>query len=176
MGDRVGPPTTGVDRYSDERAVTPVVSKAMEAAIVVLYVGLVTAVLYGGVVPEYRATAGEEIAERTVADAATDVERAVPPPATAAEVNVAVELPSTIAGQAYRIRADEGEDGSQGANGKRVEDGATLVLEHPSRSISTTVPLVLPDRVVSVSGSWASGGEATVRVATTDDGLEVRLE
>lgn len=170
MGNRTGPPPTAGVRLSDERAVTPVVSKAMEAAIVVLYVGLVTAVLYGGVIPEYRVTAGEEVAERAVADAATDIERAVPPPVTTAQVKVSVELPSTIAGQAYSVRADEG------GNGTGFEGGATLALEHPSPSISATVPLVLPDRVVSVSGTWESGEAATVRVVTTDDGQEVRLE
>lgn len=142
-----------------DRAMSPVVGKAMEATLVVLYLGLLTTALYGGAVAEYRGTAGEEVAERTLADAATDVEAAVPPEATAATVRVEVDLPPTIAGAAYTVRARPDE----------------LVLEHPDARISTTAPLVLPDRVVGVSGTWQSGGTTTVRVETTDAGTEVYL-
>lgn len=145
---------------ADARGAVPVVSKALEAALVVLYIGLVTAALYGGVVPEYRAAAGGEVAERTVAGAAADVESAVPPGAVAADVRAEVELPATIAGAAYRVRAD----------------GDRLVLEHPDPAVGASAPLVLPDRVASVEGTWESGGTAHVRVRTTAEGLEVRLE
>lgn len=141
------------------RATSPVVSKGLEATIVVLYIGLVAATLYGGVVPEYRAAAGEEVAERTTAAAAADIERAVPPSVARAETRVDVRLPATIAGHSYRIHADD----------------ERLVLEHPDPEIAAEVPLVLPDSVTSVSGSWESGGRATVRVAATDAGLEVSL-
>lgn len=146
-------------RRPDRRAMSPVVGKAMEATLVVLYLGLVTTALYGGAVAEYRGTAGEEVAERTLADAATDVEAAVPPEATAATVRVEVDLPPTIAGAAYTIRAGPDE----------------LVLEHPDPRVSATTPLVLPDRVVGVSGTWQSGGTATVRVESTGAGTEVFL-
>jgi len=142
-----------------DRAMSPVVGKAMEATLVVLYLGLLTTALYGGAVAEYRGTAGEEVAERTLADAATEIESAVPPEATAATVRVEVALPPIIAGAAYTVRARPDE----------------LVLEHPDPRISTTVPLVLPDRVVGVSGTWRSGGTATVRVETTGAGTEVFL-
>ncbi len=146
-----------------DRGMSPVVGKAMEATVVVLYVGLVAAALYGGAVAEYRGAAGAEVAERALADAATDVEAAVPPTARAASARVTVDLPATIAGSAYRVRATN--DG-----GDRV-----LVLEHPDPAVSTTTPLVLPDRVVRVTGEWESGGTAEVRVESTDGGLEVRL-
>ena len=128
-----------------DRAMTPVVGKAMEATLVVLYVGLVTAALYGGAVPEYRSSAGAEVAERTLADAATDIERAVPPDARFATV---------------RVRAEENE----------------LHLDHPDPQVAATAPLVLPDRVNGVSGTWESGEETSVRVESTDGGLEVHLE
>ena len=143
-----------------DRAMSPVVGKAMEATVVVLYVGLLTAVLYGGVVPDYRAAAGEEVAERTVSHAAAEIEAAVPPPAAAAAVRVDVEVPATVAGEPYRIYADDGR----------------LVLEHPDAAVSTAVPLVVPDRVVAVTGAWRSDAPTRIRVATTDGGLEVRLE
>jgi hypothetical protein len=136
------------------------VGKALEATLVVLYVGLVTATLYGGAVPEYRTTAGEEVADRTAAHAAATIERAVPPEAVAADSRVDVDLPGTIAGAAYRIYVE----------------GGRVVLDHPDPDVSTTVPLVVPDRVLEVEGSWESGGSSSVRVVSVDGGLEVRLE
>lgn len=143
----------------DDRAISPVIGKSMEATLVVLYIGLVTTALYGGAVPEYRAEAGSEVAERTLADTATDIEAAIPPEATTATVTRETELPATIAGEAYRIRANDDR----------------LVLDHPNPSVEATAPLILPERVVAVSGAWQSGAEARLVVATTDGGLEVRL-
>lgn len=145
--------------YASDRAISPVIGKSMEATLVVLYIGLVTTALYGGAVPEYRAEAGSEVAERTLADAATDIEAAVPPDATGATVTREVGLPATIAGEAYRVHAD----------------GDRLVLDHPNPAIDETVPLVLPARVTEISGTWRSGEGARVVVTTTDGGLEVRL-
>lgn len=139
---------------------SPVVGKAVEATLVVLYLGLVTATLYGGAVPEYRAAAGEEVAERIASNVATDIQDAVPPEAVAAETQVEIELPATIAGETYRIYADDGR----------------LVLDHPNPDVSTVVPLVLPDRVLDVSGTWESGESARVRVTSTDGDVEVHLE
>lgn len=143
-----------------DRATSPIVGKAMEATIVVLYLGLVTAVLYGGTVPEYRATAGDEVAERTVAGAAADLEAAVPPPAVEADVRVQVSLPATIAGDAYRVRATSDR----------------LVLDHPDPDVAAEAPLVLPDRVAVVDGTWGSGSENEVHVTTAGETLEVNLE
>jgi hypothetical protein len=151
------------DAGAADRGMSPVVGKAMEATVVVLYVGLVAATLYGGAVAEYRGAAGAEVAERTLADAAADIEAAVPPTATVASVRLAVDLPATIAGSAYRVRAEAD-------SGDRV-----LVLEHPDPAVSTTTPLVLPARVVRVTGEWESGDTAEIRVESTDGGLEVRL-
>lgn len=142
-----------------DRATSPVVGKALEATIVVLYLGLVTATLYGGAVPEYRANAGGEVAERTAAHVASVIERAVPPAAVDAERRLEVDVPGTIAGDAYRVRVE----------------GDRVVLDHPDPEVATTTPLVVSDRVVEVTGSWESGGSTSVRVATVDGGLEVRL-
>lgn len=143
-----------------DRGTSPVVGKALEATLVVLYIGLVTATLYGGAIPEYRSTAGEEVADRTASHAAASIERAVPPEAVAAESRVDVDLPGTIAGDAYRIYVDRGR----------------VVLDHPDPDVSTTVPLVVPARVVEVTGSWESGDSSSVRVTRVQGGLEVRLE
>lgn len=144
----------------NERAMSPVVGKAMEATIVVLYIGLITTVLYGGAVPEYRASAGDEIADRTVAAVSNDIERSIPPAATQVDVRIEVDLPATIAGDAYRIHATN----------------ETVELEHPNSEITARTVLVLPDRVVRVTGTWDSGETAHIRVKNVDGGLEVVLE
>lgn len=144
----------------DSRGMSPVVGKAMEATLVVLYIGLVTTTLYAGAIPEYRSAAGEEVAERTLADAATDIEASVPPETVRASVRIDVDLPPTIAGDSYRIHAN----------------GTRLSLEHPNPAIHASVPLVVPGRVDSVTGTWNGGEEASIRVVKTDSGLEVTLE
>ena len=144
----------------NDRAMSPVVGKAMEATIVVLYIGLLTTVLYGGVVPEYRTDAGDEVADRTVAAVAGDIERAIPPEVQRASVTLDGDVPATIAGDAYRIHATN----------------ETLVLEHPNPEIDAELPLVLPDAVERVTGTWNSGEPARIRVVADEDGTEVRLE
>jgi hypothetical protein len=149
---------TGV--RSDTRAVSPVVGKAMEASIVVLYVGVLTATLYGGVVPEYRTAAGAEVGERVLAQSAERVQQAVPTAARRVEVRMEVTLPRTIREEAYSIR---------------VEDRA-LVLDHPDERVGGRVRLALPETVESVAGEWSSRDGAVVTVGNGEDGLEVRLE
>jgi hypothetical protein len=144
---------------SDTRAVTPVVAKTLEVAIVVLFVGVVTTGLYTGVVPEYRDSAGERIGDRTLATAGDWVEDAVPPTATRVDRQVRVDLPETIRGAGYWIRAD----------------GRTLVLDHPRERIGNRLRLNLPSSVVSVTGRWSSYEPAIVTVQGSSDGLTVRL-
>lgn len=143
----------------DDRALSPVVGKALEASIVVLFVGLLAAILFGNVVPAYRAAAGEELAARTVAGAADRVETSIPPPAHDATVTRRADLPETITGAAYRIRVD----------------GRRLVLEHPDPDVGVSTRLALPDRVATVRGGWESGGDPTVVVRGGDSGLVVVL-
>lgn len=145
------------DRH--DRAMSPVVGKALEASLVVLFVGLLTAVLFGNVVPSYRTAAGQELAERTVAGAVDRVEASIPPAAHDATVRRRADLPGTIAGAAYRVRVD----------------GGRLVLEHPDPDIRGSARLALPDRVATVRGTWESGGEQTVAVRSDDSGLVVVL-
>jgi hypothetical protein len=142
-----------------DRAVSPVVGKALEAALVVLYLGLVTTTLYAGVVPEYRAAAGEEVGERTLAAAATEVERAVPPSAASVDAEIRIDLPRTIAGDRYAVRTD----------------GERLVLEHPHRAVGGRARLSLPDHVVAVRGAWESTDDTVVRVRSVAGGVEVVL-
>lgn len=142
----------------DNRAVTPVVGKVLEVGIVVLYIALLTTALYGTIVPGYRAAAGEQVAERTLATATERVQQAVPPEARAVDVRVRVDLPDTIAGDRYRIRAD----------------GRALVLDHPG-GLGGRARLAVPDSVVRVEGTWHSDETAFVRVVSVENGLAVEL-
>lgn len=143
----------------DHRGLTPAVGKALEVGVVVLFVGVMSTALYGGVVPDYRGDVGDEVAERTVAAAAERVENAVPPAARHARVVHRVDLPVSIRGAGYRV----------------VATGGSLVVEHPSPEIDARTRLALPARVASVSGAWESGEEAVVLVTGDADGLRIRL-
>lgn len=145
---------------TDERATSAVVGKALEAAIVVLYVGVLASALFGGAVPEYRTAAGAEVGERVLAEASHRVQQAVPANATDLEAMTRVDLPQTIRGASYEIRTD----------------GRSLVLDHPDPAIQRSTPLALPETVSTVEGNWTSSEPAVVVVERVEDGLLVRLE
>ncbi|WP_208023479.1 DUF7266 family protein [Halorussus pelagicus] len=151
----------GNRRGRSDRAVSPVVGKALEASIVVLYIGLLSSTLYGGVVPDYRTAAGAEVGERVLAQSAERVQQAVPTDARAVRVRTEISLPRTIRGETYAVRTDE----------------RALVLDHPADRVSGRVALALPETVTSVSGNWSSRESAFVIVRNEETGgLAVRLE
>lgn len=150
---------------NDERAAAPAVGKALEAGIVVLFVALVTSALYGGVVPNARTAAADEVGERALQHAAANVEAAVPAragaTADAGEVVAErrVSLPAAIRDRGYRIEAND----------------ASLALVHEHAGVGGATPLVLPDRVRAVRGNWTNS-EGLVRVrAHPEGGLVVEL-
>nr|WP_272931363.1 hypothetical protein [Halobacterium noricense] len=136
----------------------------MEAGIVVLFVALLTTTLYGGVVPNARTAAADEVGERTLQHAAANVEAAVPntDPRAAADEVVAerrISLPATIRDRGYRITAN----------------GTRLALVHGHADVGGETALVLPGRVRDVRGNWTDS-DALVRVrAHPDGGLVVEL-
>jgi len=144
----------------DSRGLSTVVEKLLGLGIVVLYVGLLTTTLYGGVVPEYQSAVGSEVAERTLVQSAARIEDAVPPRARIVAAVVQVDLPATIDGAAYTVRTD----------------GGSLVLDHPNPSIGGRVQPVLPSRVDSLNGSWESGERTVVRVSGGRGNVVVTLE
>ncbi|QLC33709.1 hypothetical protein EFA46_005680 [Halarchaeum sp. CBA1220] len=142
-----------------DRGMTPVVAKTLEIGIVLLYVALVTAALYGGVVPSAQADAAHVVGDRTLNAAATSVEDAVPGVAAdAVTVRARVALPDTIGGQPYALRAED----------------RTLVLDSPVTGVGGRAALSLPERVAGVSGEWHSGRDLLV-VVTGGDALSVEL-
>jgi hypothetical protein len=143
----------------NDRAVTPAVGKALEAAVVVLYVGLLTTTLYGGVVPEYRTATADELADRTVSGAADRVREVVPPEATAARSRTTVDLPATLGGEGYAVRVQN----------------RTLVLDHPDAGVDARARLVLPGRVRRVRGEWDSRRPAVVLARQRETGVVLVL-
>ncbi|WP_081603273.1 MULTISPECIES: hypothetical protein [unclassified Haloferax] len=164
--DDSGPVTPATGGRAAERAVVPVVGKALEAAIVVLFVGLLTTVLFGGVVPDHRAAVGHELADRTLAAATEQVETTavVPESAVRGSRRVDAELPRAIRGSSYRI--------AYVPNATLATDpnvtAPALVLDHPNDAFDRRLPVMLPDSV-SVSGAWDSGNDCVVRVVVDDD-------
>ena len=142
-----------------DRGLTTVVEKLLSLSVVLLYITLLTTVLYGGSVPAYRGAIGAELGERTLAEATTRVEQTVPPTGRSATATRRVSLPATIDGAAYTIRAENG----------------TLILDHPDPAVGGRTRPVLPARVETVTGTWQSGGELRISVGGSRGNLTVRL-
>jgi len=144
----------------NERAVSPVIGKVLEAGLVVLYVGLLTTTLYGGVVPRYKTAVGNQVGERVLSKTAERVQQAVPADGTNVNVRLRVSLPETIRGREYVIRVN----------------GRTLTLEHPDDRLNSSLRLTLPSRVATVRGNWSSGEPALIVVRNGPSGLIVELK
>lgn len=143
----------------DNRAVAEVVAKLLAFGIVLLYIGGMVSVLYGGAIPEYRGAVGEELGDRVLVTAADRIQGSIPPTAREVSATTTVDVPATIQGSAYSIALD----------------GRSLVLDHPARDVGGRVRLALPAHVTSIDGAWDSGGEQLVRVDGGTGGVSVRL-
>lgn len=144
----------------DNRGLSTVVEKLLSLSIVMLYITLLTTVLYGGSVPAYRGAVGAELGERALAEATAEIERAIPPRGRDVAATRRVDIPATIDGAGYRIRAN----------------GTHLSLDHPDDGVGGTARPVLPDRVGNVTGTWESGAETVVTVTGSRGNLTVTLE
>lgn len=144
-----------------QRGVTPAVGKSLEVGLVVLFVALLTTVLLGGVVPDYRRGADARLGDRVLAAAGGEVESAVPSTVRTGSVETrhSVDLPARIGGHNYELRVA----------------GRDLVLDHPDPGVGGRLRLVLPDRVDRLTGRWQSGTETVVVVRGDSDGLVVTL-
>ena len=160
--DVAGLPTTAACpayTYEAKESAT-VVEKLLSLSVVVLYITLLTTVLYGGAIPTYTQAVGAELGDRVLAEATAGVEQTVPSRGRSVTVTRRIEIPATIDGAAYRIRAN----------------GTHLLLIHPDKSVSSQSRPVVPDSVGTVTGEWDSGAETAVRVTGTRADLTVRLE
>ncbi len=116
--------------------------------------------LYGGSVPAYQGAVGAELGERVLAEASAEVERAVPPRGRHVAASRRVDIPATIDGAGYRIRAN----------------GTHLVLEHPDEAVGGRARPMVPDRVSNVTGTWESGAETVVTASGSRENVTIRLE
>lgn len=144
----------------DDRGVAPAVGKTLEIGIVVLFVGFLTSTLLAGVVPDYRTTAGAEVADRVLVSIGQEIERSIPPAANHVTARRTIGVPSTIAGSGYSLAVD----------------GRTLVLDHPDPAVSESLRLSLPPRVDRIEGSAQSGAQIVVTIRSDSSGLIVELD
>lgn len=151
-----------------DRGLSPVVGKTLELGVVVLFVALLSASFYGGIVPGYRTAAAAEVGDRALIGAAERVENAVPERTTRIDRRVAVSLPATLRGDPYRIRAVSDSDANANAT--------ALVLEHPDDGVGGRVDLSLPARGANVTGTWESTRESWVLVRGEGGRVAVSLE
>jgi hypothetical protein len=142
----------------DERATTPVVGKALEVAVLVVFIGLVSAALFGSVVPTYRTAAGAEVGDRVLISAVGQVDVAADVPESVETRRVTISIPRTIRGSSYILRTDE------------VNGTPTLVLDHPASRIGGVRPLSLPAAVTTVDGELRSTATPTVVVSRQQNG------
>lgn len=132
----------------DERAMTPVVGKTLVIGIALLYIGGMTTLLLGGVVPEYRSTAGAELGDRVLATAGSSIEQSVPEANGTVRANRTVDLPPSIRDKQYELELA----------------GDRLRLQHPNSAIGGELRLSLPSTVAVENGTWQSGTELQIRV------------
>lgn len=143
----------------DNRGLTPVVGKALGVGIVLLYIGILTTVLYGSVIPEYRTATADEIGERALATAAERVQQSVPPPTRYLDARFSVELPATIRDRTYSLRVSN----------------RSLILDHPHSTVGGRVPLALPGTVSNIEGTWHSHDPLIIRIEGGDSGYSITL-
>ena len=132
------------------RGMTPVVSETLAIGLAVLYIGGMTTMLLGGVVPAYETRAGAEVAERVLSTAAGEIERAPPVIDGRVETQTSVTLPSTIADSSYSLVLSNGSD--------------RLRLDHPDPEIAQETRLSLPANV-SVQNGTVSGESLVITVS-----------
>lgn len=146
----------------DDRAASAVVGKVLAAGIAVLYVAGMTTLLFGGVVPEYRAASGGELGDRVLATAAGELERSIPAVEGEVHLRTERELPATIKDEEYEL----------------VLSGTTLELDHPEPKIGAKTEIALPPDVTVENATWTSrqtfvvvqGGTADNRTLTIAEG------
>lgn len=138
---------TKAKQGSDEanRATAAVVGKTLEAALVVVLIGLLTTTLHAGIAPSYERTAGGDVADRVLVAAADDIEQAASvtretTPRQSVQMQRTIHLPEKIAAGSYRVTADDGH----------------LTLTHTGMNLERETALALPDAVQTVTGTWRS--------------------
>lgn len=156
---RRGTVSESTTKRFDDRAVAPAVGKTLEIGLGVLVIALLTSTLYGSIVPTYRTAAGDELADRTLAEAVASTESTVPPPSVTATATATLTLPATIRGSTYGI----------------IANGTALELQHPHPGIRSRAPLVVSNRVTTVIGSWRSTDPLRIVARGNQSGITITI-
>ena len=127
---------------------SPVVGKSLAVTLTLLYVTSMLGLLLGTTVPAYEARAGDELGDRVLSTAASEVERAMRVTDSDLVVRSTVDLPPTIQHSQYRL----------------VLSGNTLTLEHPDEQVGGEIRLSLPSGVTVADGVWESRDTLVLRV------------
>lgn len=143
----------------DDRATSSVVGKLLGVGLVLLYLSGATTVLFGSVIPDAQRATGQELAERTVADVAARVERAIEPVRGHVQGRIALDPPTTIDGSGYRLRLHDGE----------------IALIHPNDAFSTVAPLDVPSAITVVDSTVDSGASGALVVRGTAGNRTITL-
>lgn len=143
----------------DNRAVSPVVEKSLAVGLTLLFIAGMTSVLLSGVVPDYQTAAGGEMADRVLASAAGEIERAVPAVGGSVDVREEVALPATVRDSGYALELD----------------GGTLRLDHPRDALDRSTTLSLPDSLSVETSRW-DGGTLVIRVTGPAGSRTLALE
>jgi hypothetical protein len=136
-----------------------VVEKLVVVGLVVLFISGFGTALFGGVVPEYRASAADEVAQRSLAAVAESVEAAVPTSRAAVNVTTTASVPATVAGRTYRIELA----------------GRRLHLRDPNGRFGASTRVAIPASLTVRNGS-VPAGTVNVRVSGEPPDRELRLE
>lgn len=143
-----------------QRAVSPVVGKILAAGITLLFVAGMSATLYGGLVPHYQTTAGDELGERVLATAVISIEATPPAVDGTVDSERRVELPATIDSEGYRL----------------VLSNETLTLAHPAEGIGAETRLALPENVTVEDSSYQSGTDLVIRVTGPENDRRITID
>lgn len=143
----------------DNRGVSPVVEKLLVAGIVVLYVGGMGTLLFGGVLPGYETETNAEVSERVLATATAGIEDAVPATEGYVESQTTIELPATIGDSSYTI----------------LVSGRSVELRHPDRGIGTETRLAVPSETTVQESRWESGTDLVIEIRGTSDDRTLRV-
>lgn len=144
----------------DQRAMTPVVSKTLAIGIALLYVGTMTTLLFGSVVPGYQTATGEELADRTLAAATGEIEQSVTAADGRVDRTTTVDLPERIDESQYSLELTDDR----------------LTLDHPDQHIGGETRLSLPPNLAIENGTWQSGNELRIRIIGSPDNRTLTIE
>ncbi len=140
----------------NNRGLTSVIGEALAIIILLGVLGILSALLYGDIVPNAESTATIEESDRIL----DRIERRVgdiPHSMGQVRAEFVLSIPETIQGDRYRI---------YGAN-------RSVALSHPSLAVDRQRQL--PHFITSSTGSWHGDGPLVIHIAGNRDGIAIEI-